>query len=376
MSLLRWVRGPAPAWAEATVRYAIDVVAGVAVTSVAVLMRPPGSPTAVWFLAAALGMPLAVRRRWPAVVLATVIASGVVALVVGLRADVVVYAIAYALYPVVLSRRSSLATFGALAGVLTPGLVDAIMPGLPLLPADPGDETFSTTPVTAAASCAAVIGAAWCLATVIRGRRQHAAQLAALRTEQAVVEERLRIARDIHDVVGHNLSLIAMKAAVANQLGTDRATALDTIEQVSRTALDQVRTVLTGIRDLDPPDVVDLDGLIDRARAAGLAVTVDRSRMSALPAGLRISAYRILQEALTNARRHATTPRCHVRLAIDDGALTITVVNDAPPRTGATRPGHGLLGMRERVTLHGGTLTAGMEPDNGFAVRATLPLPT
>ncbi len=211
---------------------------------------------------------------------------------------------------------------------------------------------------------------------VIRGRRQHAAQLAALRTEQAVVEERLRIARDIHDVVAHNLSLIAMKAAVANQLGTDRATALNTIEQVSRTALDQVRTVLTGIRDLDPPDVVDLDGLIDRARAAGLAVTVDRSRMSALPAGVRILAYRILQEALTNARRHATTPRCHVRLAIDDGALTITVVNDAPSSTGATRPGHGLLGMRERVTLHGGTLTTGMEPDNRFAVRASLPLPT
>jgi len=239
----------------------------------------------------------------------------------------------------------------------------------------PGTESFSTAPVAVLGYCVLVLRSAWCLATVVRNRRDHAAELATLRTEQAVVEERLRIARDLHDVVGHNLSLIAMKAAVANQLGTGRATALTTIEQVSRAALEDVRTVLSGLRDTDPPDVINLDHLIDRARSAGLTVAVDRSRWSPVPAGVRVSAYRILQEALTNARRHAATPRCEVSLAVGDGSLRITVVNNAAPSTAVTHRGHGLLGMRERAALHGGTLSYGVEPDGRFAVRAILPLP-
>jgi signal transduction histidine kinase len=199
--------------------------------------------------------------------------------------------------------------------------------------------------------------------------------MAELRTARAVAEERLRIARDVHDVVGHNLSLIAMKAAVANHLDTEREAALHTIEKVSRGALEEVRTVLGALRDTEPPGAADLDRLVEQTRAAGIAVTLDRADLTSVPAALRVSAYRILQEALTNVRRHAAATRCRIAVTAAPGALTLTVVDDGAGPGAGSAPSHGLAGMRERVARHGGTLSVGPEQGGGYAVRATLPMP-
>jgi signal transduction histidine kinase len=359
---------------------AVDALVAAAVVAAAVLMRPPGSGIAVWVPAALIGAPLVVRRRWPVPVLGAVLAAGAVGLLVGVRPEPVVYAVAYALYTVALrsARAGARALAVAVAGVVGPGLVDAAVADLPVHPVDdPHSESFSATPASATAFCVVVLGGSWALARVLAVRRRHADQLARSLTARAVAEERLRIARDVHDVVGHNLSLIATKAAVATHLGTGRDDALRTIEEVSRTALADVRLVLEGMRDDDPPSITNLERIVEQTRAAGVEVTVERGDLSAVPAAVVASAYRIVQEALTNVRRHAPSSRCRVTVAVADGALAVAVVDDgagsAPRPTGP--PGHGLLGMRERVALHGGTLSAGPLADGGFAVRATLPVP-
>ncbi|MEU6075689.1 sensor histidine kinase [Micromonospora sp. NPDC047074] len=363
---------------------AFDLPAAAAVMAAVVLLRPV-SGWWVWCLAALLGLPLAVRRRWPVPVLVVVVLAAAAALVVGIGGEVAVYAVAFALYPVALSsaRAAAVGLAGALAGILVPGVLDAVTARLPVVAPRAGAESFSTAPVTVTAYSAAVVAGTWALAWALRTRRQHAAQLAALHTARAVAEERLRIARDVHDAVGHSLSLITMRAAVANHLGAEREAALRMIEQVGREALDDVRTVLGGLRERGSPgdgdalSGTDLDGLVERTRAAGVDVTIERGDLSSVPAGVRASAYRILQEALTNVRRHARrATRCQVVVAVAPDALTLTVTDDGAVSGDAGRPGHGLLGMRERIAGHGGSLSAGPGPAGGFAVRATLPFPT
>ncbi|MBE1490390.1 sensor histidine kinase [Plantactinospora soyae] len=355
-----------------------DVPAAAAVVAAVVLMRPVSGGW-VWCLAALLGLPLAVRRCWPVPVLGIVLAAAGATLIVGVGTEVMVYAVAFALYPVALSsaRAASWGLVGALAAVLGPGLLDALVAGLPVVPARDQVESFTTTPVTVAVYSTAVIAGSWALAWAVRTRRGHTAQLTELHTARAVAEERLRIARDVHDVVGHNLSLIAMKAAVAHHLDTDPQLALRVIEQVSRAALDDVRAVLGGLRDAaGPPDAPDLEQLVEETRAAGIAVTIDREDLSSAPSGLRMSAHRILQEALTNVRRHAGATHCRVTVTVASDTLDLTVLDDGVAPTTAGPAGYGLLGMRERVAMHSGSLSVGPEPGGGFAVRATLPFPT
>ena len=354
-----------------------DAAAGAAVVAAVVLMRPvPG--WWMWCLAMLLGLPLAIRRWRPVPVLGLVLAVAGTCLLAGVGAEVAVYAVAYALYPVALiSARAAWRGLGAaLAAVLAPGALDALVTGLPIVAPGEHVESFSTAPVTVAAYSTVVIGGAWALAWAVRVQRGHAAQIAGLRTARAVAEERLRIARDVHDVVGHTLSLIAMKAAVANHVDTDRRAALRTIEQVSRAALDDVRGVLGTLRDTaEPPGPGDLDRLVEQTRAAGIAVTLEPAGLASVPAGLREPVHRIVQEALTNVRRHAAATHCRVAVTTQPGSLTLTVVDDGAGSGTPTAPSHGLTGMRERAARHGGTLTAGPEPGGGYAVRATLPLP-
>jgi signal transduction histidine kinase len=362
-----------------------DVLLAVAVTGAAVL-RTPTSGLAVWALSGIVGLPLAARRRWPAPVLMIVAAAAAAAVLTGVGAEVTVWAVAVALYPVALTsvRAAARGLSIALAAILVPGLTDAATNRLPLVPATQGEESFSTAPALVTAVSVVVLGGSWSLAWVVRTRRRHAAELAELRTAQAVTEERLRLARDVHDVVGHNLSLIAMNAAVAQHLGTEQDAALRTIEQVSRGALEDIRTVLGGLRHQSPPgdgedsspDLALMGALIDATRAAGVDVTVDRPDLSAVPAAVQTSAYRILQEALTNVRRHADARHCHVTVTAMPHALMLRVVDDGTAIRSDPAAGYGLVGMRERVSLHGGTLSAGPEPTGGFAVRVTLPFPS
>lgn len=208
--------------------------------------------------------------------------------------------------------------------------------------------------------------------------------------QAAVHEERARIARELHDVVAHNVGLIVLQAGGARSvLGTnpERArTALRQVEETGRQTLTEMRH-LVGILRVDAereplPRLERLPALVDEARAAGLAVELEvEGEPVDLPAGLELAAYRLIQEALTNVRKHAPTSRAKVRLCYEPDRLRIEVSDDGGPSDAvrdsarnASGLGHGLIGMRERVQLYGGRLQAGPLPVGGFRVEALLPL--
>jgi len=235
--------------------------------------------------------------------------------------------------------------------------------------------------------------------------------------------ERLRVAQEVHDVVGHGLAAITMQAEIALHLLEKEPTkvsqaqeALTAISRTSRESLDELRTTLVAVRrggdadDRSPaPGLARLDELVARTRAVGVPVTVEiEGPLTALPAAVDLAAYRIVQEALTNVLRHAGAATAEVSLRRDADQLAVTVTDhsssptgraagpaaDGSSRTGraagsapgasssrtgraagsALDAGHGLAGMRERVSALGGTLSAGPHPDGGFRVAATIPV--
>ncbi|GIH09612.1 hypothetical protein Rhe02_76790 [Rhizocola hellebori] len=210
------------------------------------------------------------------------------------------------------------------------------------------------------------------------GRQAHA--------EQAVAEERRRIARELHDVVAHHVSVIGVMATGARRVlkhDYDAAEqALSTIEQTSRTTLRELRRLLFLLRveseesQLTPqPGLGGVRALVEQVREAGLAATLRvEGEPAELDPGVALTAYRIVQEALTNALKHAGHATAEVRMAIQPDLLTIEVFDTGHgPREGMM-PGHGLLGMRERVAVYGGTLRTGPRPGGGFRVYAKIPL--
>ncbi|MFC9970766.1 sensor histidine kinase [Spirillospora sp. NPDC127200] len=226
--------------------------------------------------------------------------------------------------------------------------------------------------------------------------RQLADLTGQLRREQeagrrrAVVDERVRIARELHDIVAHHMSVVSVQAGLARYvLRSDPATAekaMRTVAETSGEGLSELRRLLSVLRmasdgsgsDTRTAGLPHLDKLIDRVRAAHVPVEVDvTGTRRPLPPGMDLCAYRVLQEALTNVLKHAGPVRTQVRLDYGPAELTVHVVNAAPPtsREPAGPPGHGLAGMSERVRLYGGTLATGPLPDGGFEVRAVLPLP-
>jgi signal transduction histidine kinase len=226
----------------------------------------------------------------------------------------------------------------------------------------------------------------WSLGELSRTRR--------LRREterrRIVGEERARIARELHDVVAHNVSVIVVQAAAAEDVFDRRPErareALGGIQVAARTALAELRTLLQTMRpdELDEPHAPQpglgqLDSLAAPLRAAGLTVVLrTEGSVDQVPAGVDLSAYRIVQESLTNTLRHAHATRADVTVRYAPTALRLDIVDDGTARhfgaafTSGTR--HGIVGMRERARLLGGTLDAGPMPQGGFAVRAQLPL--
>ncbi|MEG3629790.1 sensor histidine kinase [Streptomyces poriticola] len=240
----------------------------------------------------------------------------------------------------------------------------------------------------------------WLVGVVALGWVRHNRLALARETEQrAVSEERLRIARELHDVVGHHLSLINVQSAAAlrrlhkdPESGPQRAeAALDAVKDASREALRELRTTLGVLRqegEAAPtaPATGGLDRLrelVEPARLAGLEVRVRGDGAAArrpLPAEVDLAAYRIVQEALTNVARHAHATAVTIRTGREPGRITVEITDNgrgpaAVPVTGGT-PGTGISGMRERARALGGELTAGPAPDGGFTVRATLPCPS
>jgi signal transduction histidine kinase len=233
------------------------------------------------------------------------------------------------------------------------------------------------------------------VAEVIRARGQRTAALEHSRQEELrrrAGEERMRIARDLHDVVAHNISVINVQANTALHLmdrQPDRArSALTTINEVSGQALIELRSVLGVLRTVDEgaprapaPGLARLGDLADTAAAAGLAVRVEESGPRVpLAADVDLAAYRIVQEALTNSARHSGGTNATIRIAYRKDALVIEVDDDGARQAPVRPPGQpggtgsGITGMTERAAALGGTLQAGPRPGGGFAVRARLPL--
>ena len=217
------------------------------------------------------------------------------------------------------------------------------------------------------------------------------------RARAAVHEERTRIAREMHDIVAHSVSVMVVQAGAARRMVTrDAAAAMvaaGEVEETGRAALRDMRRVIGVLRAdgdqaadearasaaLEPqPGMGDVTELVATCRDAGLDVRVRTDgEVRPLPSGVELAAYRIIQEALTNTRKHAGPARAEVRIAYDDDALTVVVADDGRGLGLDADPdgtGHGLPGMRERVTVYGGDLDAGPHPGGGFRVRARLPL--
>jgi signal transduction histidine kinase len=226
----------------------------------------------------------------------------------------------------------------------------------------------------------------------IRFRHERAEAQRHIKEEEArrvASEERVRIARDLHDVVAHNISVINVQAATALHLADrqpERAIeALATIHGVSRQALVELRSILGVLRAVDDdlprdpaPSLSHLDDLVAMARSAGLQVRVSGDELSSrLPRAVDVAAYRIVQEALTNAARHAAGSTAAVRIARDDGHLLVEVEDNGGAKIqslATSGSGNGIAGMTERAEALGGTLAASARPEGGFSVRARLPL--
>jgi len=234
-----------------------------------------------------------------------------------------------------------------------------------------------------------VIG--WLVGALVRSQAQNLDQRRAAREQralQAVSEERNRIARELHDVIGHSVSVMTVQAsAVRRRLtpeqGAERQ-ALESVESVGREALAEMRRMVGMLRDpgdrpghREPPrGLSQLDRLVEEFRAAGLPVELTVcGEPQLLAPGLDLTAYRLVEEALTNTLRHAGSPRhSQVTIAYGDELLQLTVTDDGQGSAPDAEPGHGLLGMRERVAVYDGRLVTRTRPHGGFELVATLPL--
>jgi signal transduction histidine kinase len=230
---------------------------------------------------------------------------------------------------------------------------------------------------------------AWLVGRMMRRRQQLVELIEREREDRiraTIAEERTRIARELHDVVAHSVSVMVIQAQAGPRLLDDRRQAagtFETIEASGREALVELRRLLGILRGADEqlaigpqPGLASLAALVDQLREAGLAVELRvEGEPAALPAGVDLAAYRIVQEALTNTLKHAGRARATVVVRHRRDAVELEVVDDGAGEPAALDgAGHGLVGMRERASLYGGRLDVGPRPDGGFAVRASLPV--
>jgi signal transduction histidine kinase len=353
-------------------------MAGLIAGTACLLRRSPLSTLAL-LLACALALVLA-PRSWQAGLLQRVgvlLPSLPVLLV--LLVGVTVCFIA-ATRPGRISIAAALLALGGLTACLA---VDGALLGFPL----------RTSPELAVALTTVI---AWLIGNSIRQRHLHAVTLRAQAEAQAVTAERLRIARELHDMVAHSVGIIAIQAGMGSRVidshPGEARDALDAIEATSRETLAGLRRMLGALRragpgdeagpaPLDPaPGLADVGGLAAATTDAGVRVDVQwRGQRCPLPADIDLSAFRIIQEAVTNVVRHAGASHCRVSIEQQDEELSIEVVDDGHGRgngAGSAGPGYGIAGMRERTALLHGHFSAGPQPGGGFRVAARLPVPS
>jgi signal transduction histidine kinase len=330
---------------------------------------------ALLLLAPPASLPLAVRRRWPVPVFLVVLATSVAYGALGPKISYATGA-TYALYTVAVQadRAWSLIALAAVeAGVAANAALAAT-----------GKDS-----VMFAAFTALVQLTVWIAADGIRRRRAYSAILRERSLREALSEQRLQIARELHDIVSHAMSVVAVQAGVGSHLIATRpdeaAKSLRAIEATARTALSETRSLLSVMRDDDDdpasrspvPGLDNLHALVQRVTDAGQPVRLRvEGRPRALPQTLELSVYRVVQEALTNVVRHATPATATVVIRYDDNGGVVVEVTDDGHGTGSKRGhggGHGLAGMRERVCSLGGELSAGPRAGGGYQVVARLP---
>jgi len=347
-------------------------------------------------LAAAQGLVLLSRRRRPIAALAATTLLGSFMVAVGYPAGggatvgACCAAYAVALYGGEgggggIERRETLRGARAVLGAAAAFTASALSPDARSRPAPVGLLTAGL-----------FIASAWVLGYAIRTRRAYVAELgeraARLEAEEgeraarAVADERLRIARELHDVIGHSISLIGIQAEAATRsvrANPDRVPGyLATISATSRMALGEMRHVLAVLRpeaeaELSPqPGLEALPELVARLEAGGLEIRLDAEPLD-LPPGIGLAVYRIVQESLTNVLKHAGAgARASVTIARSGGSARVSVHDDgAGPEAPASSAAHGIVGMRERAALYGGSLRTGARPAGGFEVEAWIPLP-
>jgi signal transduction histidine kinase len=341
--------------------------------------RRPFDAGAIALVIAAAGA-LAWRRRQPVAVLGVVFGATLLYFVLGYAGGPIWLALIIAYFTAVVAGHRLPAAIVAVAGFL-------VFPWL--------DYLLRDAPGPSLAGLAGL--AAWLLVLLgageaIRIRRERTAEAARIREEETLRragEERLRIARELHDALGHHLSLINMQSGVAlhlnKELPEQARSSLAAIKQASKEALAELRSVLDILRQDGEPaarsptwTLARLEDLVSQAAAAGLEVRTETDgEVRRLPFAVDVAAFRIVQEALTNVTRHAGPATATVRVSYGDRDLTVQVDDDGrgpSPHRAAAGSGNGIVGMRERVAALGGDLQAGPRAGGGFRVRARLPL--
>ena len=337
--------------------------------------------------------PIALRRLYPMPVLLTVSAALAASTMLG-QGFIGVPMVALPLYSVVVrfDRRTSLLALSTVELLLLASLGIAALQG-PI----GGGSSFNVV----------VAGATWIVGDSVRARRAHGARKTqqaderrreeVAKLENSVIEERLQIARELHDIIAHSLGVIAVQSGVGGHVldtqPEEARKSLAAIEATSRSALEEVRGLLGVLRrgDLDEPSrapalrIADLDRLFDELRATGFAVAYQvQGHVVEVSPSMDLTVYRIVQEALTNIRKHSHATSATVDIAFDERVLAVCVIDDggfgaarddvSTNDASNARAGHGIIGMRERVRVFGGSLAAAPIDGGGFEVRALLPM--
>jgi len=412
-----WSRWRRPPPTDAERRWDVWVALGVLVCAMVMLVlinsmgafvfgdAPALAEQLVWGVA--LALPLAVRRRYPLVVviIISVVVVGAQVRHIGDNNTPSV-ALFIAVFTVgawernrVVARWSRVGVVIFMFGWIAVSFFRALARPTPEFPAAAGPlDPFLANVLLNLVVNVVYFGTAWGFGNMawLSARREAELEYRAeqLRHSQeqnmlgAVVAERLRIARDLHDVVAHHVSVMGVQAGAARRAldkDADLAReALQTVEQTARNAIGELRGLLGVLRaeDAEQPDshgvspgLDQLDDLVSHARATGLDVRHGvYGEPRPVPEGVALSAYRVVQEALTNVVRHAGARSAEVRVRYLDNALEVEVTDDGRGHDQSKTGGFGLVGMRERVAVHGGELEAGPRRDAGYRVRASLPM--
>ena len=384
LARLRSLDAQRPWVLDCVLAVAIFLAAAVSAGTPAPEYRPPD--VTVYLLLALGAAPYAFRRRWPLPVMVVASIPVLALLALGYSSAVIGAALFLAAYTVAAYSDRLVTALGVGYAVVVMIVVAAVAP--------------TAMGIAALVTNAALFTGAFALGrsahvrrenvVLLQERAQLAEQARADEARHAVADERLRIAQELHDVLGHSLGVIALQAGVgAHVIDVDPAEAkasLEAISRTSRSSLAEVRRILgalrtdTGVRGYHPPPGLGaLDALAAELTEAGLPVRIRVHGVPhRVPAALDLTGYRVVQEALTNVVRHAGPAHAEVTVRYDDRQVTVLVDDDGRGTTAwdGTTSGHGQLGMRERVAVWGGTLHTGPRPEGGYRVIATLPYET